>query len=413
MKKTIITAFILLGALFGCTTVRAVKKTKVPALVVHNFDDWVKNKKDLENGKPEVTASYEKLLKTANALLKKTALKVTDGDVPPSGDKHDFYTIAKYAWPNPDKPDGMPYYTRDGIINPESGTDRYDLKRLDKTAFNVTYLVTAWFYSNDERYAAKAAELLRTWFINPETRMNPNFDYAAALPGVYNGTYSGVIYGVTWINMLDYVKILSLSKSWTKEDDFALQKWFSEYVKWLQTSEFGIKESKGTNNHVTYYCSQIAAFALYYGDLELAKTMVERGKELIAKQIAEDGSLPRETGRTKSFHYSLYGLKAFCWLADCGRVAGGADLWNYTAPNGRNLRLAFDFILPYILKEKEWTIYDIGDDNEKLRWSAIGYIREATKALNTDELKRTEQFITSIAPKDLDKVWLLGRNTEK
>jgi hypothetical protein len=40
--------------------------------------------------------------------------------IPPSGDMHDYMTIAIYFWPDPKKPNGLPYIRRDGEINPET-----------------------------------------------------------------------------------------------------------------------------------------------------------------------------------------------------------------------------------------------------------------------------------------------------
>ena len=37
---------------------------------------------------------------------------------PPSGDKHDYMSRATYWWPDPSKPDGLPYIRRDGQTNP-------------------------------------------------------------------------------------------------------------------------------------------------------------------------------------------------------------------------------------------------------------------------------------------------------
>ena len=32
----------------------------------------------------------------------------------------------------------------------------------------------------------------------------------------------------------------------------------------------------------------------------------------------------------------------------------GIDLWNYTSQDGRSIRNALDYLIPYILLEKEW-----------------------------------------------------------
>ncbi len=40
--------------------------------------------------------------------------------VPPSGDTHDYFKLVPYWWPEPTKPDGLPYIRRDGELNPEN-----------------------------------------------------------------------------------------------------------------------------------------------------------------------------------------------------------------------------------------------------------------------------------------------------
>lgn len=403
------TSFILI--VFGLLYCNGIHSFGEPVLIGMNYNDLLAIKEDLQNKKPEVVASYNRIINIANGILTKTPLKVTDGATPPSGNKNDFYTIAKYAWPNPNTPDGMPYYTRDGYINPESQTDTYDLNRYNTTIYYVTVLSMAWFYSDDMRYANKAAELLRVWFINQNTRMNPHFNHAAVVPGVHEGTKEGIIYGVALINMLDYVSILGLSGVWTETDNNAFKQWLSEYTTWLLTSNFGIQESNATNNHSTWYCAQVAAYSIYTGNINLADSIVEKGKFHVSQQIQPDGRLPRELSRTKSFHYALYGLKAFAALANCGVIAGN-DLWNYETSDGRAIKKAFEFITPYIVKEQPWTWANIdteeGDENNRI--NAILFMRDAASIYNTEQLKNAEDSITSYAATNNDKIWLSGRN---
>ena len=191
----------------------------------------------------------------------------------------------------------------------------------------------------------------------------------------------------------------------------ALKKWFAEYSNWLLTDEFGIKESKTTNNHAAYYIAQLASYAIYTGDITAAKKAIERGKEMLNKQMASDGSLPRELGRPNSFHYSLYGLKAFCIMADCANVIN-EDMWHWTSSDGKSIKSGLDFILPYLVKEKEWTWKNVARDGEKARVNAILFIRRASKIYKTNELRQAENFITCMSPDDSEKVWLLGRNLE-
>jgi hypothetical protein len=38
---------------------------------------------------------------------------------PPSGDMHDYLSIAPYFWPDPTRSNGLPYVRHDGKVNPE------------------------------------------------------------------------------------------------------------------------------------------------------------------------------------------------------------------------------------------------------------------------------------------------------
>lgn len=382
-----------------------------------NYEDMLSIKKDMKQGNTFFKEAYHKLILQADSILQEAPLKVTDGAVPPTGDIHDFFTIGKYAFPNPDTADGMPYIRKDGMTNPEARGEKYDLYRYEQTVKRVNILSLAWFYSENEEYAKKAAELLRVWFLNPETRMNPNFLCAAALPGVYDGHPIGIIFGAQLVNFLDHIQLLNLSDSWTDTDNETLKKWFDDYTCWLLTSNFGVMESRGIdNNHGTWYLAQIAASAIYNNKTELAKSMIDRAKLLMDIQIAKndlsypDGCLPKEIRRNQSFLYSLYGLEGFCALAGCGDAIK-YDLWHFETPNGKSLKLAFDFLVPYLLEEKTWPYLSLKNPQE-LFPSSLHLVRMAAKTFRTKELMSVEKHIQPYA-KDYPYILLESRNYEE
>ncbi len=278
---------------------------------------------------------------------------------PPGGDKHDYLSLSIYYWPDPAKADGKPYIVRDGEINPESKTDFYDKSSLDGMLSAVKTLSLAYYFTGEEKYGIQAANLLRTWFISPATRMNPNMDYSQGIPGKPGSRASGIIESVGFLAMLDYPALLTGLKEWTPADQLALQTWFLSYLNWLQTSPTGKAEAAAKNNHGAWYDAQTAMYALFSGDLGTASSVLKTSTPArIAAQIEPDGRQPLELARTRSLHYSLYNLQAFINQAVMGQKTE-SNLWRYSTPDGRSIRKALDFVLPYLNGQK-WEYPEMG-----------------------------------------------------
>ena len=275
-------------------------------------------------------------------------------DTPPSGDKHDYMSLAPYWWPDPATPGGLPYIRRDGETNPEvrSISDHTNIFKLESA---VHALALGYYLTGKEDYAVRATLLLRTWFLDPATRMNPNLNYAQAIRGINNGRGIGLIEMRDLPRILDAIALLSGSASLTPSDREGLHKWFSAYFDWLQNSPNGRDEAAAKNNHGSWYDQQLAGIALFLGDKDAARKVAEAAKEKrIAVQIKPDGSQPLELARTKSFSYSVFNLTALMRLAQEARLAG-VDLWSYRADDGASLRAALEYLLPYAEGSKKWT----------------------------------------------------------
>lgn len=321
-----------------------------------------------EINRPFYAASFASLKENADRYLTAKSVSVMDKEaVATSGDKHDYLSQARYFWPDPSKLDGMPYINRDGISNPEIyKLDRY---RLGSMAEMVNTLAFAYYFTGDERYAAKATEMLRVWFLNKDTRMNPNLEYAQMIPGQNGnkGRNYGVLDTYSLVPMLDGVRLLEKSKSFNAKDSKALKKWFSGLVHWIVTSPQGIEESQQANNHSTACDAQIIAFALYGGDRELAQKVAgEVAQKRIFKQIEPDGRQPHELWRTLAFGYSQYNLTH---LLDIMQMAAnaGLDMGTVVSNDGRSVEKGLDYLASFIGKNaKAWEYMQISDfDNKK------------------------------------------------
>jgi hypothetical protein len=278
---------------------------------------------------------------------------MTKEKMPPSGDKHDFMSQAPYFWADPKSSNGLPYIRRDGERNPEiyKLTDRRNLGRLIGA---VETLSLAWYFTTNHAYAESAASLLRIWFLDPATRMNPNFEFAQAVPGVNTGRGTGLIETAGLTSLVDSIGLLAGSKAWTQVDQDGMQEWFSRFLKWMQESKNGRAEAAAKNNHGSWYDVQVASFSMFVGKTDEAREVIEAAKKKrIAFQIKPDGRQPLELERTKAWGYSIFNLRALMSLATVGERVG-IDLWHFETSDGRSIRKALDYLIPFALKQKNW-----------------------------------------------------------
>ena len=307
---------------------------------------------------PAYATAYHHLLDEADRVLQRQPLSVMMKEkVPASGDKHDYLSLSRYFWPDPTKPDGLPYISRDGVSNPE--LERLDRPKLAQMATGVTTLSLAWYFSGDERYAQKATELLRVWFLNKDTRMNPNLNHAQIVPGKNDGKGRcyGVIDSYSFVEMLDAVQLLEGSKAFTAKDAKALRQWFAQFLHWILTSEQGIEEGNQRNNHATAHDVQVIAYAKFVGDKQVMDEYLSQFYEKRMKtQIEPDGRQPNELRRTLAFGYSQYNMTHIIDVMQLARHAG-------YEPEGMDLlEKAADFLAPYLGKNvDEWPYQQISE----------------------------------------------------
>ena len=270
-------------------------------------------------------------------------VSVTDKPRPPDGGTlHDFSSCGPYWWPNPDTPDGLPYVRRDGHINPEvRGGAMDDARRVSDLARFLRRLADRAEAAPERSgpFRERAALLLRTFFLAPETRMNPSLEFGQAVPGRSRGRGIGIIDTVPFVKMLDDIGRLERTGTVLPEDESkALREWFGAYLSWLLESQLGHDERAALNNHGTWIDVQLCAYALFAGREDIAREVLsEVPRRRLDVQLAADGTFPLELERTRPFSYTMYNLRAMLWLVRCGRRFG-IDLMDCRAASGATLR---------------------------------------------------------------------------
>jgi len=399
LKKVTVVALIIAAS---CAIAQGVRGLKVqadlaPRVFLLNAKQLQVTRQRIQAGDTNLTPAWAKLEGEAQkALSARLSFVVSKETTPPSGDKHDYMSQAPYFWPDPKSPNGLPYIRRDGERNPEINKIT-DHRSLDQLESSVETLALAFYFKGDEAYAAKATQLLRAFFLDPATRMNPNLQYAQFIPGVNTGRGIGLIETRGLTQVVDSIGLLQGSKALTPADQHGLQDWFGKFLQWMLDSRNGREESAARNNHGTYYDVQATTFALFLGKKDLAKQIVETAKQKrIALQIEPDGRQPLELARTRAWGYSNGNLDGLMWLA---RLAENVDvdLWNYQTKDGRSVRRALEYLYPYAVADQKWTYQQLGGFDGK---SLFPLIRRAAAHYKDERFKGEVVRIPKLDPTD-------------
>ncbi len=354
--------------------------------------------------------AYERLLEEADIAMKQAPFSVAEkGMTPPSGDKHDYMSISPYWWPDETKADGLPWIRHDGKTNPASKTTETDSRRIGNFTRSTRAVALAYYFSQDEAYAKKGIEFVRTWFLNEATKMNPNVNYGQGVPGRAEGRRGGIIDTRTLADrMLDAIAILSQSKHWTEQDEQQIKQWYSEYLDWLIVDDLsgGPKgEAAAANNHGTWYDFQVASIAYFIGNDHLTKQMVQKGKMRVDTQFEADGSQPHEIERTRAYHYHYFSIVPLVGIAELGEKVG-VDLWNYENDKGGSMAQGIQLMANYHDPAVKWP-YSQKDDRRRVERMTSIYLK-AGESLNKPEwikLAKDTDFSQFSVKKNLAEVW--------
>jgi Alginate lyase len=286
----------------------------------------------------------KRVLTAAGKFLREQPVTVTASSSNRSaGGKHDFFSEGDYWWPDPNNPGG-PYIQRDGMSNPDNFVDHR--RYLMRLSVQVPALVAAWTITKEQRFADHAGRHLSAWFVNKDTRMNPNLQYSQAIHGRVTGRGTGIIDTIHLVEVARAIELLPRMND--------VRAWFADYLEWMTTHAYGIEERDTKNNHATCWVVQAASFARLTGNAEITQFVRDRFKNvLIPGQVAPDGSFPEELRRTKPYGYSLFNLDAMA--AICQLLSTPQDnLWKFEMSDGRGMRKALEFMVPYIRNKSSW-----------------------------------------------------------
>lgn len=327
MKNTIKILFLLFLIASACS------KTET------NFDKVLKLEEHriLENVKQYI--NLEPITVTANSSERS------------AGTTHDFYSEGDYWWPNPKHPDSA-YIRKDGLSNPDNFVaHRKAMIRLSQIS---GALASAYLVTKKGTYIKDLIPHLKAWFVNEDTKMNPNLLYAQAIKGRVTGRSIGIIDTIHLIEVALAVQVVEQSQLMSSQDLTHIKQWFSDYLNWLVTHDYGKKERDNGNNHSTCWAMQVAAFSKLVNNEEQLDFCKNFFKEvLLPEQMAKDGSFPKELSRTKPYGYSIFNLDAMIGLTQLITTEND-NFFTYETQDSRSLKVGLQFLYPYLKDKTSW-----------------------------------------------------------
>lgn len=263
-----------------------------------------------------------------------------------TGPARAYYSIGKYAWPDPDAPDGLPYRRHDCEVNPAAAGPAYDRTRLATLVRECRTLALAWLLQPDPGTTDALAARLRTWFVDPATAMEPHLRHAAALPGVHDGSWLGLIEGARLVGLVDDLDLVAAREPTPslRQALAGTRAWMARFADWYRTSEQGRRDAAATNNHGLWYHLQTLAWAAFADpadrDLPLLR---ERLTASALAQVGPAGTLPQELARPNALGYVVFTLLALAAATE-RLEPHGTRLLEATTPSGARVGEAFTWL---------------------------------------------------------------------
>ncbi|KAJ3022239.1 hypothetical protein HKX48_006661 [Thoreauomyces humboldtii] len=152
--------------------------------------------------------------------------------------------------------------------------------------------------------------------------------------------------------LLDGIALIRTSSLLTQTDQTRIDNWLAAYLEWLQTSARGLNEASLTDYRGVHYDGQEVSLLLFLNrTVDAATVIANRTLPRISTEIGTDGRIVSELMQRDSWSSSVSYLESFFILGHLARNAGSPspDVFTAATSDGRSVRKAVDFLLPYAL----------------------------------------------------------------
>ncbi len=311
------------------------------------------------------------------ATASRPPVALTDVQPPPGrGTHNDYHSDADYWWPSPS---GGQFKRRDG----ESYPDAFIAHRAVIWELKWRVSTLAFYYAPGTATEGPLVEQLDRFFVDPQSRMTPHFRYSQAIGGRNTGRSQGLIDGLHLCETAVCIWRLRTIAPGVRVFRAAAQ-WCGQFLDYLLTDPWALRESERENNHASAYWLMVASMCIAAGReapaLAAARWFVD---VLLGQQMDDRGFFRAELARSKPLAYSVFQLATVVHLA---HVLGllGLRVWHEQSSRGRCLTHACDALLRYFTSGQWEHGRDVSEHDEW--WQQHPWLRVAARGLDRPDL---------------------------
>ncbi len=263
-------------------------------------------------------------------------LFVTDKNfTAPSGDTHDYYSVA-------------PHYSSAGLKYDSYTNDEDRVKKCsDAEAFrNFAWRVYAYSVGGvilrQPQLSQKAVNLIKSWFVDSKTKMNPNVRYAQIIPRSDKINEVGVIELRQLINVVSAAKVLLICGALEGSELQMIKNWIQLFLDDCDNCAIREKALQRKNNIGTWSAVLFGTLDLFCDRYPRSFSIAYQAAERLGQQLGPFSVQLNEIGRAMPLHYCLFNLAAWFELSQLCREFG-IDLYRFSGVHNESLRNALQF----------------------------------------------------------------------
>lgn len=218
----------------------------------------------------------------------------------------------------------------------------------------VSALTAASRLTREQQYFVAAWAQLRTWCLDPAKRMLPSLeDTGIVAADAEDPRNNGLRETVCLAETARSAAWLCADPRTNADEASAVRQWFADLLAWCVESKKGSIAAEAKDLQAICWSVQAAEFARFTRNDAQLRACSHHFREKLLRQMSFDGNFPPALHSKRPYATSLFTLE--CLATACEVLSTPFESqWNATLPDGRGMRSAVAWALPYLRDRGKW-----------------------------------------------------------